>query len=125
MTEADALPATAALADSPVADNAVVDSPVADNAVADNGVADSPVGDTVLLVLSDRDDARQVAEDLVARGWRPGTVHRDMLAGEDDAEDVDWVVELATAPDGRPASALRSWLDELADRYDGFTSDLS
>lgn len=77
----------------------------------------------VLLVLPDRDEAEELARELAAEGWSPCAVHRDMLAGEDDAEDVDWVVELTTAPDGSPASAHRVTLDELAERHDGFTSD--
>lgn len=78
---------------------------------------------TVLLILPDRDDAEELAESLLGDGWGPCAVHRDMLAGEDDAEDVDWVVELTTAPDGTPASAHREELDELAERYEGFTGE--
>ena len=78
---------------------------------------------TVLLVLPDRDDAEELAAELLEAGWGPCHVHRDMLAGEDDAEDVDWVVELTTAPDGLPASAHRAALDELAEEHDGFTGD--
>ncbi|MFD5824879.1 HAD-IA family hydrolase [Lentzea sp. NPDC060358] len=78
---------------------------------------------TVLLILPDRDEAEGLAEELLAGGWGPCAVHRDMLAGEDDAEDVDWVVELTTAPDGTPASAHRGELDDLAERHDGFTGE--
>lgn len=78
---------------------------------------------TVLLILPDRDEAEELAAELLADGWGPCAVHRDMLAGEDDAEDVDWVIELTTAPDGTPAAAHRGELDELAERHDGFTSD--
>jgi putative hydrolase of the HAD superfamily len=77
----------------------------------------------VLLVLPDRDEAEELAAELLEAGWGPCAVHRDMLAGEDDAEDVDWVVELTTAPDGLPASAHRPELDDLAEQHDGFTSD--
>ncbi|ANZ42854.1 hypothetical protein BBK82_18885 [Lentzea guizhouensis] len=76
---------------------------------------------TVLVILPDRDEAEELAQELLEEGWAPARVHRDMLAGEDDAEDVDWVVELTTAPDGTPASAHRPELDELAERHDGFT----
>lgn len=79
------------------------------------------ISPTVLLILSDRDEAEELAAELREDGWGPCAVHRDMLAGEDDAEDVDWVIELTTAPDGTPASAHRDRLDELAERYDGFT----
>ncbi|MGI5504671.1 HAD-IA family hydrolase [Lentzea sp. CA-135723] len=78
---------------------------------------------TVLLILPDRDEAEELAASLLEDGWGPCHVHRDMLAGEDDAEDVDWVVELTTAPDGLPASAHRPELDELAEQNDGFTGD--
>ncbi|WP_231114964.1 HAD-IA family hydrolase [Lentzea aerocolonigenes] len=78
---------------------------------------------TVLLILPDREEAQELAAELAEDGWGPCHVHRDMLAGEDDAEDVDWVIELATAPDGTPASAHRPVLDDLADRHDGFTGD--
>ncbi|MFI6097343.1 HAD-IA family hydrolase [Lentzea sp. NPDC051213] len=78
---------------------------------------------TVLLILPDRDEAEELATELLADGWGPCAVHRDMLAGEDDAEDVDWVIELTTAPDGAPASARRDELDALAERHDGFTAE--
>lgn len=78
---------------------------------------------TVLLILSDRDEAEELAQELLADGWGPCAVHRDMLAGEDDAEDVDWVIELTTAPDGTPASAHRDRLDEVAERHEGFTGE--
>jgi HAD superfamily hydrolase (TIGR01509 family) len=38
---------------------------------------------TVLLILSDRDEADELAAELLADGWAPCSVHRDMLAGED------------------------------------------
>ncbi|NGY58430.1 hypothetical protein G7043_05710 [Lentzea sp. NEAU-D13] len=78
---------------------------------------------TVLVILPDRDEAEELADELRADGWGPCAVHRDMLAGEDDAEDVDWVIEVTTAPDGTPASAHRDELDDLAERHDGFTGD--
>ncbi|MGW4206658.1 HAD-IA family hydrolase [Lentzea sp. NPDC004789] len=78
---------------------------------------------TVLLILPDRDEAEELAQELLADGWAPCAVHRDMLAGEDDAEDVDWVIELTTAPDGTPASAHRDRLDEVAERHEGFTGE--
>ncbi|KOV80411.1 hypothetical protein ADL03_33015 [Nocardia sp. NRRL S-836] len=78
---------------------------------------------TVLVVLPDRDEAEELAGELGRQGWAPALVHRDMLAGEDDAEDVDWVIELTAAPDGSPASAHRHELDVLAERHDGFTAD--
>ncbi|HEY3503688.1 MAG TPA: hypothetical protein VGN37_12995 [Actinocatenispora sp.] len=80
------------------------------------------MADTVLIVLPDRDDAEDLAEELRTAGYAPALVHRDMLAGDDDAEDVDWVIELTTAPDGGPASAAHEDLAALAETYDGFVS---
>lgn len=80
------------------------------------------MADQVLLVLPDRDDAEELADQLRAAGWTPALVHRDMLAGEDDAEDVDWVVELTAAPGGEPAGARLTELRALADEHDGFAS---
>ncbi|SHG48752.1 HAD family hydrolase [Streptoalloteichus hindustanus] len=77
----------------------------------------------VLVVLPDRDEAEELAEELTADGWSPCSVHRDMLAGEDDAEDVDWVVLVETAPDGLPASCWRDALDRAAEQRDGFTTE--
>ena len=63
------------------------------------------------------------ARELADAGWSPCAVHKDVLAGEDDLEDADWVVELATGPDDQPASAHRGLLEALARRYDGFVTD--
>lgn len=82
-----------------------------------------PVADEVLLVLPEREDAERLAKTLAGQGWTPASVHKELLAGEDDAEAADWVVELLTAPDGRPAGTRREWLDALAEEHDGFTSD--
>ncbi|HWO64148.1 MAG TPA: HAD-IA family hydrolase [Umezawaea sp.] len=87
------------------------------------GVVLPVVADEVLLVLPEREDAERIAKDLADRGWAPAAVHKELLAGEDDAEAADWVVELLTAPDGLPAGSRRDWLDALAEEHDGFTSD--
>ncbi|MBP2474659.1 putative hydrolase of the HAD superfamily [Crossiella equi] len=76
----------------------------------------------LLLVLHDRQEAEDLARELAADGWVVGGVHREMLAGEDDAEDVDWVVELVTAPDGLPATCWQDRLEALAEAHDGFVS---
>ncbi|MEU7528909.1 hypothetical protein AB0A74_24475 [Saccharothrix sp. NPDC042600] len=77
----------------------------------------------LLLVLHDRDEAEALAKTLAAEGWTPCTVHKDLLAGEDDAEDADWLVELATAPDGTPAHTHRASLESLAEHHDAFLTD--
>ncbi|WP_433265400.1 hypothetical protein ACQPZF_37825 [Actinosynnema sp. CS-041913] len=81
------------------------------------------MADFLLLVMHDRDEAERLARELGADGWKPCAVHKDLLAGEDDVEDADWVVELATAPDGTPAHTHRDRLEALADRHDGFVTD--
>lgn len=77
----------------------------------------------ILFVLHDRDEAEDLARTLAAAGWAPCAVHKDLLAGEDDAEDADWVIELATAPDGTPADTHRDELEPLAERHDAFITD--
>ncbi|MGW1838712.1 hypothetical protein [Streptomyces sp. BBFR2] len=71
-----------------------------------------------VLVLPDRDAAEEVAEALGERfGVReePQLV-RDALAGEDDAEDAQWLV-VVEDPDGR-YDARR--LDALAAEHEGW-----
>ncbi|GGP70372.1 HAD-IA family hydrolase [Saccharothrix coeruleofusca] len=102
----------------------VPDYPALHEALTTRGLLDdpAPTGDApapvpVLLVLHDRDEAEALADRLAAEGWAPCHVHKDLLAGEDDAEDADWLVELTTAPDGRPASAHRPHLSTLGVLY--------
>jgi protein subunit release factor A len=78
---------------------------------------------SLLLVLHDREDAEEAARKLAAAGWSPCAVHKDLLAGEDDAEDADWVVELITGPGGHPAASHRAQLEDMAARHDGFVTD--
>ncbi|GGV33198.1 MULTISPECIES: hypothetical protein [Streptomyces] len=71
-----------------------------------------------VLVLPDRDAAEEVAEELPDRfGVReqPQLV-RDALAGEDDAEDAQWLV-VVEDPERR---LDRAALDELAEEYEGW-----
>ncbi|MBB6172438.1 hypothetical protein HNR23_002498 [Nocardiopsis mwathae] len=75
---------------------------------------------TVLVTLPDREDAEELAEQLSGQGYEPCRVHRDMLAGEDDAEDVDWVIEVHTGPHGGPATFDEPHLSRLAEDYGGF-----
>jgi hypothetical protein len=71
-----------------------------------------------VLVLPDRDAAEEVAEELADRfgvAEEPQLV-RDALAGEDDAEDAQWLV-VVEDPSGRlDASAL----DAFAAEYEGW-----
>ncbi|MEW1658200.1 MULTISPECIES: hypothetical protein [unclassified Streptomyces] len=71
-----------------------------------------------VLVLPDRDAAEEVAEALTERFGvteEPQLV-RDALAGEDDAEDAQWLV-VVEDPD---ASYDAARLDALATEYDGW-----
>ncbi|MEU1373193.1 hypothetical protein ABZ442_05950 [Streptomyces triculaminicus] len=71
-----------------------------------------------LLVLPDRDAAEEVAEEAGQRFGLPEEPQlvREALAGEDDAEDAQWLVVLED-PDGKlDIAALR----ELAEEYDGW-----
>ncbi|MEU4767903.1 HAD-IA family hydrolase [Actinosynnema sp. NPDC023794] len=106
-------------------DFAALHGALSSRGLLDDGVGSGPPGTAgpLLLVLHDRDDAEEAARELGAAGWAPCAVHKDVLAGEDDLEDADWVVELTTGPDDRPASAHRGLLEELAGRYDGFVTD--
>ncbi|MCT7354184.1 hypothetical protein N4P33_18790 [Streptomyces sp. 15-116A] len=74
-----------------------------------------------VLVLPDRDAAEEVVEALrerfgVAEELR---VVRDALAGEDDAEDAQWLVALRDE-DGRLDPAE---LDEFAGEWDGWREE--
>jgi putative hydrolase of the HAD superfamily len=76
----------------------------------------------LLLILPERDDAEALAAELGRVGWAPCDLHRERLAGDDDPEAVEWVLTLATAPDGSPAGGHRAELEELADSRDGFVT---
>ncbi|MCP3800440.1 hypothetical protein NLX83_14335 [Allokutzneria sp. A3M-2-11 16] len=81
------------------------------------------VSHQLLVVLHDKDEAQDLAEEMLAAGWVPCTVHRELLAGEDDAEDADWLILVETTPDGLPAIHEQDELEFLADRYGGFVTD--
>ncbi|MFG2297061.1 hypothetical protein [Streptomyces sp. NPDC048603] len=71
-----------------------------------------------VLVLPDRDAAEEVAGELADRfglAEEPQLV-RDALAGEDDAEDAQWLV-VVEDPDGRYDPQA---LDALADEHEGW-----
>ncbi|WP_392841262.1 hypothetical protein [Streptomyces sp. LN500] len=71
-----------------------------------------------VLVLPDRDTAEEVSGELADRfgvAEEPQLV-RDALAGEDDAEDAQWLV-VVEDPAGRLDSAV---LDAFAAEYEGW-----
>ncbi|MFV0136055.1 hypothetical protein ACLGIH_23080 [Streptomyces sp. HMX87] len=74
-----------------------------------------------LLVLPDREAAEEAAEAL---GERFGLVEeprvvRDALAGEDDAEDAQWLVVLRDEEERLDAEEL----DEFAAQWDGWREE--
>lgn len=71
-----------------------------------------------ILVLPDRDAADEVAAELVELLDLPEEPRpiREALAGEDDAEDAQWLVVLDD-PDGRYPSRR---LSHLVEHYDGW-----
>ncbi|MCM2576051.1 hypothetical protein [Streptomyces meridianus] len=74
-----------------------------------------------VLVLPDRDAAEEVAEALVNR-FRPAgepQLVRDALAGEDDAEDAQWLVVVEDAEGRLEASVL----DEFAAAHEGWLEE--
>ncbi|MFJ8693145.1 hypothetical protein [Streptomyces roseolilacinus] len=74
-----------------------------------------------MLVLPDRDTAEEAAEVLADRyelDEEPRLV-RDALAGEDDAEDAQWLLVIED-PDGR-LSAVE--LDDFAAEWDGWREE--
>ncbi len=74
-----------------------------------------------VLVLPDRDAAQEAAEALGERfgvAEEPRIV-RDALAGEDDAEDAQWLIVLADEENRLDAAAL----DEFAAEWDGWREE--
>jgi hypothetical protein len=73
----------------------------------------------LVLVLPDRDAAEALAEQLT--GAHPGLpepeLHREALAGEDDAEDAQWLVVLQPP---LPAALTPDLLDALAAEHEGW-----
>lgn len=75
--------------------------------------------DSYVIVLPDRDAAEAVAEELGARypDLPEPELHREALAGEDDAEDAQWLVVLQQP---LPDTLTRPALSTLAAEYDGW-----
>ncbi|MFB7616734.1 MULTISPECIES: hypothetical protein [unclassified Kitasatospora] len=77
-----------------------------------------------LLVLPDRDAAEEAAEELSANHPDLGELEivRDALAGEDDAEDAQWLVVVEPPEDGWTPGHLRA-LDAIAAEADGWREE--
>ncbi|MCX5147780.1 hypothetical protein AB0C90_06940 [Streptomyces sp. NPDC048550] len=71
-----------------------------------------------VLVLPDRDAAEEVAQEAVDRFGLPEEPQlvRDSLAGEDDAEDAQWLVVVEDPQERLDATVL----DGLAAEYEGW-----
>ncbi|MFI5826263.1 hypothetical protein ACIA6C_03195 [Streptomyces sp. NPDC051578] len=71
-----------------------------------------------VLVLPDRDAAEEVATEVVDRFGLPEEPQlvRDALAGEDDAEDAQWLVVIEDPQEKLDSASL----DDLAATYDGW-----
>jgi hypothetical protein len=69
-----------------------------------------------LLVLPDRDAAEDALEELSVRfpDLEAPELVRDALAGEDDAEDVQWLIVLEAPETGGWTAALLAELDAVA-----------
>ena len=75
--------------------------------------------DSYVIVLPDRDAAEAVAEELGERypDLPEPELHREALAGEDDAEDAQ---PLGVLPPPLPDTLTRPALSALAAEYDGW-----
>ncbi|WP_127359438.1 hypothetical protein [Actinacidiphila soli] len=71
-----------------------------------------------LLVLPDRDSAEEAATEAATRFALPHhpRLLRDALAGEDDADDAQWLVIIEDEADELDPAALAA----LAEEYDGW-----
>jgi hypothetical protein len=78
--------------------------------------------DHYVLVLPDRDAAEELASRLTSThpGLPEPELHREALAGEDDAEDAQWLVVLAPP---LPSALSVADLQALAAEYDGWLED--
>lgn len=85
-------------------------------------IPESPIRQ--FLVLPDRDSAEETIESIAAR-W-PGRFEpelvREALAGEDDAEDAQWLVVLERPP-GDWTDEMNAELDALATGHAGWREE--
>ena len=78
-----------------------------------------------LIGLPDKDVAEQIADDLREEGFTEVRVAREALAGEDDAEAVEWAVyvredNVLDDPGSAAESGLRERFEALAEEHDGW-----
>ncbi|WP_440069810.1 hypothetical protein [Streptosporangium sp. OZ121] len=74
-----------------------------------------------LLVFAERDAAEEVAETVAGEFPAIGmpAVVRETLAGEDDAEDAQWLVVVEDSSGALPPEGVAR-LEALAEEYDGW-----
>jgi hypothetical protein len=76
-----------------------------------------------ILVLPERDAAEEVAEEVAERlgnSVAPPQVVREALAGEDDAEDAQWLVVIEAYGERPRSRCAPADLDALAADYEGW-----
>lgn len=78
-----------------------------------------------LMVFPDRDSAEEVADQLSDEEFASVRVVAEALAGEDDAEDVDWVVHVVhdAADDPATDQEMVQRFTALAEDYDGWLDE--
>ncbi|MEU9128939.1 hypothetical protein AB0D08_12680 [Kitasatospora sp. NPDC048540] len=78
-----------------------------------------------LLVLPDRDAAEEAADRLTEQlpGLARPELVRDALAGEDDAEDAQWLVVLEAPEDGGWTAEQLADLDDTAAEFEGWREE--
>lgn len=77
----------------------------------------------LILVLPERDAAEELAEELTGRlgdSAAPPQVVREALAGEDDAEDAQWLVVIEAYGELARSRCTPATLDALAAGYEGW-----
>jgi hypothetical protein len=94
----------------------------ADDPVHPDHPDDLDHADHYVLVLPDRESAEELSARLTAAhaALAEPELHREALAGEDDAEDAQWLLVL-TPPLPAPLSVAA--LQDIAAEYDGWLED--
>jgi hypothetical protein len=77
-----------------------------------------------VLVLPGRDDAEELAEDIASRFGLPEAPRlvRDALAGEDDAEDAQWLL-IVEDPDKHLTPTDVAVMTDMVEAHDGWVEE--
>ena len=78
-----------------------------------------------LIVLPEKDVAERIAAELREEGFTEVRVARESLAGEDDAEAVEWAIyvredNVVDDPGNGTENGLRERFEALAEEHDGW-----